>query len=79
MWSKGIINVLGEDGKMVSIEYWCKHWDEGSCFGIDEGCISKLKLRQNGKEVYNFDRGLDVDAQTPEAKKALEILMKKYN
>lgn len=32
-----------------------------------------------GKEVYNFDRGLDIEPQTEEAEKALAILTHEYN
>ena len=35
-------------------------------------------LKEDGKEVYNYDRGLDTEPQTEEAEKALMILMKKY-
>ena len=51
MWSKGIIN---------GYEYWVKHFDEGSEFGINGGRISKLAIRdQQGRWLVNYDRGWD--------------------
>ncbi len=80
MWSDGVIGIKNKGGKYVSVQYWCKHFEEPSeDYGIDYGRISKLTLRQDGKEVYNYDRGLDTEPQTEEAEKALMILMKKYN
>ncbi len=79
MWSKGIVIVGGENEEKVSIKYWCKHFDEPSVYGINEGRISKLMLEQNGVCVYNFDRGIDIEPKTDEAKDALETLMDKYN
>ena len=49
MWSKGIIN---------GYEYWVKHFDEGSEFGINGGRISKLAIRdQQGRWLVNYDQG----------------------
>ncbi|MCD7750417.1 MAG: hypothetical protein LUI10_01520 [Lachnospiraceae bacterium] len=79
MWTKGTVTVLTKDGKPVVIHYWMKHYDGTSEFGINEGRISKLSLRQDGREVYNFDRGLDIEPQTMEAEMALKLLMDKYN
>mgnify|MGYP006990125689 CR=1 FL=1 len=36
-------------------------------------------LKQNGKVVYNYDRGEDIEPQTPEAEKALAILIYQFN
>lgn len=41
--------------------------------------VSKLMLKQDGRVVYNYDRGEDVELQTPEAEKALAILLHEYN
>lgn len=37
------------------------------------------KLIQTVKVVYNYDRGEDIEPQTPEAEKALAILIHEYN
>jgi len=36
-------------------------------------------LKQNGRVVYNYDRGKDIEPLTPEAEKALAILIHEYN
>lgn len=80
MWSNGVIGIKNKGGKYVTVKYWCKHFEEPSeDYGIDGGRISKLTLRQDEKEVYNYDRGLDIEPQTEEAEQALAILMHEYN
>ena len=41
--------------------------------------MSKLTLKRNGEIVYNFDRGLDVEAVDEDTELALAILLKEYN
>lgn len=60
-------------------KFWVKHFDEGSCLGIDNGCISKLLIRRNGETVCNYDRGWDVHPVDEDTEIALEILKKEYN
>ena len=79
MWTQGAIGIPSGNGGMTSVSYWVKHYDNESQFGIDNGRISKLTLVQDGKVVYNYDRGEDVEPQTSEAEKALAILLKEYN
>lgn len=80
MWKQGAIVVKYEYGRMVSVSYWIKHYEEPSEeYGISGGRISKLMLKQDGRVVYNYDRGEDVEPQTPEAEKALAILIHEYN
>ena len=80
MWKQGAIGVKYEYGRMVSVSYWIKHYDKPSEeYGISGGRISKLMLKQDGRVVYNYDRGDDVEPQTPEAEKALAILIHEYN
>lgn len=79
MWSQGILSVPIGDDQHTDIEYCCKHFEEPSKFGIEGGRISKLMLRQNGRVVYNYDRGLDIEPQTAEAELALSYLMDEYN
>lgn len=78
MWKEGTIGVPDKDGKYTAVHYCAKVFDECSIYGIGEGRISKLELRQNGTIVYNYDRGLDVPPQTAEAEMALAILLKEY-
>ena len=70
MWGQGTSN---------GYEYWMKHYPEGSQFGIDGGKISKLSIRKNGKELYNFDRGLDFDNLDAGGRAVYEELLKRYN
>ena len=80
MWTQGTIRVKDSNGRMVSVSYWIKHYDKPSEeYGISGGRISKLMLKQDGRGVYNYDRGEDVDLQPPEAEKALAILLHEYN
>ena len=73
MWKQGAIGVKDSNGRMVSVSYWVKHYEEPSEeYGISGGRISKLMLKQN-------DRGEDIKPQTPEAEKALAILIHEYN
>ncbi len=78
MWKEGTIGVPTGNGKYTAVKYCAKVYDEPSQYGIKEGRISKLELRQDGKIVYNYDRGLDLDCQTGEAEVALAILLKEY-
>ena len=74
MWSEGSIKVRNS-----LFHYWVKHYDEPSEWGINEGRVSKLTLKRDGKIVYNYDRGLDVETVDEETKLALAILLKEYN
>lgn len=78
MWKEGTIGVPTGNGKYTAVHYTAKVYDEPSDFGINGGRISKLTLKQDGKFVYNYDRGLDLDCQTEEAEVALAILLKEY-
>ena len=74
MWKQDKIQVNGE-----VFEYWMKQYDTGSQYGIDGGRISKLMIKRNGKIVYNYDRGLDVDAVDQNTAFALELILHSEN
>ena len=74
MWHEGSLKV-----KDSIFHYWVKSFDEGSVFGIEEGRISKLMLKRNGKVVCNYDRGWDIEPVDEETQIALAILMKEHN
>ena len=79
MWKQGAIGVKDSNGRMVSVTFWVKQYEEPTEeYGISGGRISKLMLK-HGRVVYNYDRGEDVETQTPEAEKALAILIHEYN
>ena len=80
MWKQGAIGGKDSNGKMVSVTFWVKQYEEPSEeYGISGGRISKLMLKQDGRVVYNYARGEDVEPLTPEAEKALAILLHEYN
>ena len=74
MWKEGAIKVRNSVFK-----FWIKHYDEGSCYGIDEGRISIAMLKRNGITVCNYDRGWDVLPVDEDTETALEILKLEYN
>ena len=74
MWDKGTLEIDG-----TKVEYWVKHYEEGSEFGIDEGRISKLDCRADGEMILHYERGWDIEPQTELARKALEILKSRFN
>ena len=52
---------------------------EGSQYGINQGRISKLTLKRDGKIVANYDRGWDIEPVDKDTEIALAILLKEYN
>lgn len=59
--------------------YCAKVYEQGIKYGINGGRISKLQIKMHGAEVYNYDRGEDVPATTPEAREALAEILAKYS
>jgi hypothetical protein len=70
---------MWKQGKLNGYDYWLKSWEQPSHFGIDNGRISKLSIRQNGTELYNFDRGLDFDELDDDGRITYKQLLAKYN
>ena len=70
MWKEGAIKVGGS-----WFHYWLKVYDEPSCYGIDEGRISKLRIERKGMVVCNYDRGWVVEPVDEDAQAALQILL----
>ena len=81
MWSEGTIGSPDPDdsNKTTICHYWVKHYDEPSKFGINNGRISKLSIRVNGKITCNYDRGWDIRPQDKETELAYSILLENYN
>ena len=44
----------------IAVHYSIKLFGEPSEFGINNGKISKLQLKQDGEIVANYDRGWDI-------------------
>ena len=74
MWNEGTISVNGE-----IFHYWMKQYEEGSEFGINGGRISKLTIKRSGREVYNYDRGEDIEPIDKNTETALAIILKRNN
>ena len=80
MWSEGVIGVPSKtDGKSTAVHYWVKHYENPSKYGINNGRISKLMLKIDGKVVANYDRGWDMKPQNEAAEIALQILLYQYD
>lgn len=70
MWEKGSAN---------GYTYEAKVYAEPSHFGINNGRISKLSIRDaKGEQVANYDRGWDSLPETPEVREALRIILATY-
>ena len=74
MWNEGTVSVNGE-----IFHYWMKQYEEGSEYGINGGRISKLTIKRSGREVYNYDRGEDIEPIDKNTETALEIILKSDN
>lgn len=79
MWEKGILKIETADG-VTAIRYEVKVYDEGSVFGIDEGRISKLWLKdeETGLCLANYDRGWDIMPCNEAAQAAVAELLEMY-
>jgi len=66
-------------GKIDGYEYHIKHYEEGSVYGIEEGRISKLLIRKDGKTLINYDRGWDIYPQDEAVIEVYEQLLILYN
>jgi hypothetical protein len=77
MWSKGVI---ASPATSTQYQYWVKHFEEKSYYGIDGGRVSKLTIRKAGenRDLCNYDRGWDVEP-AGEVKTVYDILIKKFN
>ena len=73
MWKEGTLEI----GASV-FTYCIKVYGEGSDYGIDEGRISKLMLKRDGRVVCNYDSGWDVRPRDPDTRQALANLKKTY-
>ena len=80
LWKEGSIGIPVDGGKKIA-QYWAKVYDEGSVFGIDEGSISKIKIKIDGKTVVNYDRGWDIKPNENDKATmiAYSICLEQYN
>lgn len=83
-WTVGDVHYKGKKYK-----FEMKNFMEGSVYGIDKGCISKLFVSDPGKAgvnnivygpvIMNYDRGWDIRPQTADAKAILKALKDRFN
>ena len=80
LWHEGCIGVT-VDGETKIAKYFCKAYDEGSEFGIDDGRISKLSIYIDNALVVNYDRGWDIEPADDDqfALIAYAICLESYN
>ena len=82
LWREGTIGVTIKDEKRAKIvHYWAKVYEEGSEYGINEGRISKLEVKVDGKTIIRYDRGWDIEPEEDDevAKIALAIILNSYS
>lgn len=78
-------NPLWRQGKITLGDYVfsfeAKIFDEPSQFGINEGCISKLFVKQQGSRDYiiSYDRGWDKKPRTELGKILLSIITTEFD
>jgi hypothetical protein len=65
-------------GSVGGFNFCVKHYKHGSPYGIDNGRISKLEIRKDGKILANYDRGWDI-AVAPEACGAYKKIIAEFN
>lgn len=70
MWKSGTIN---------GYEYFVKHYEEGSIYGINEGKISKLEIRKDGRTLASYDRGWDIEPTDEAVIEVYEEILTMYN
>ena len=73
-WKEAIIEHNGKDYKVTF-----KQFDKGSEFGINEGRISKLTIKVDGKVTANYDRGWDIEPSDENTKAILEEVLSNEN
>ena len=70
---------MWKETEIKGYKFTFKIYDIGSIFGINDGRVSKLSIRKNGKELYNYDRGLDFNNLDEDGKEAFTIFLGIWN
>ncbi|WP_035796535.1 DUF7678 domain-containing protein [Butyrivibrio sp. MB2005] len=81
LFKEGTIGFPTGENKNKVVHWWAKVYDEGSEYGIEEGRISKLMIKVDGKTTLAYDRGWDIqpDENDEATMMAYSIIMKEYN
>lgn len=64
-------------GELDGFRFSAKVFSEGSEFGIDNGRVSKLSIREGDKEIVLYDRGWEVWPKKPRHLEIYHRVMKK--
>lgn len=70
---------MWKNGKIDGCEYWVKQYDSPSIYGVEEGRVSKISVRRDGREIISYERGWDLEPQTDEDREILAKILKMYN
>ena len=81
LFKEGTIGFLSGKNKNKIVHWWAKVYDEGSEYGINEGRISKLTIKVDGKTTLSYDRGWDLEPSEDDevTKRALAVILEEYN
>jgi hypothetical protein len=78
MWHEGQI---GEPSSNTIYKWWAKVFGEPSEeFGLNGSRVSKLTVRKFGesRDLFNFDRGMDKDAENDEVATVVALILAKF-
>ena len=78
LWTENTVTIETPTAKET---YTCraKVYEEGSIYGIDEGRISKLEIRDSKNNVVvNYDRGWDLEPKNVLEQAALQTIKNIY-
>jgi hypothetical protein len=78
VWHEGQI---GAPSSNTIYKWWAKVYDEPSeVFGLNGSRVSKLTVRKIGenRDVFNFDRGMDKDAENDEVASVVALILAKF-
>ena len=72
---------MWSNGRIGDFEFWVKHYEGGSEFGIDGGQVSKLLIRRVGEtnDLLAYDRGWDIRSEDAEVLEVYTAVLKRYN
>ena len=81
LFKEGTIGIPFGKGETKIAHWWAKVYDEGSAYGINEGRISKLMIKIDGKTTLSYDRGWDIepDENDQATMVVYSIILQEYN
>ena len=81
MWYHGEFYIYGDNGEVYVFDYSVKSCENGSRFGIDNGCILKLDILDQftGDQLVEYNRDWIQEPNNEIERKALDRLLAKFN